>query len=146
MFSPRVGPPWLLCATFLLACGAGCAKPTAEVTGTITIAGKAPNLPNLVIAFLADDGEEVTAPINLDGTYAAMNVPVGELRVGFMGGLPKGTPKGRRPTAGADGQIAPPIDLAKHPIPEPLRAATTSDLKFTAEPGKANAFNYDIQP
>jgi hypothetical protein len=147
MLLQRIHKPWATWGVFLLLCLAGCSRPTGDVSGTIKIAGKAPNLQGLEIAFVADDGAEATAPINLDGSFAAKNVPTGEVRVGFMGGYPKGSTKSRRSGKDPDGQPAVPrIDLSQHPIPECLRAPSTSDVKFTVEAGKVNPFNYDITP
>jgi hypothetical protein len=134
-------------AAFVLTCLAGCARPTADVSGTIKIEEKPPKLEGLKIAFVAEDGTVVLAPINLDGTYTAKNVPAGEQSIGFMGGLPKGQPKARRPSPDDDGKPDPTkVNLDHYPIPKYLRAPSTSDLKFTVEAGKVNTFDYDISP
>jgi len=69
-------------ATGAAGCGKGSA--TAEVSGTIKIAGKPPKLERFQIAFMGGrENQIVTFPVALDGTYTATGVPVGEVNLGF---------------------------------------------------------------
>src|SRR5437762_3208063 len=130
-------------------CGKGGATPTAEVTGTIKIAGKAPKLTKLEIAFLGSDNQVMTAVVTPEGAYTAPAVPVGEVKVGFIyvsaqvaakaaGG------KSRLPRPGDKGPPTAEPKRPANPIPQPLRDVGTSRLTCKVEEGKKNIFNYDF--
>src|SRR5439155_19857312 len=78
----------LVAGACVLATGAsGCGKgsATADVSGTIKIAGKPPKLERFQIAFMGGrENQIVTFPVALDGTYTATGVPVGEGKGGFV--------------------------------------------------------------
>jgi hypothetical protein len=141
-------PALLLTGACVLAAVTGCGSPSAttDVSGTIKVKGKAPNLKGMIIEFLAVDGRDARAPINADGTYSAQNVPTGEVAVGLIYtpvDAIKQRPKpmlmpGKDPSAG--------LPPTPNPIPVALRSASTSKLTFNVEPGKNNVFDYDVQP
>ena len=62
---------------------AGCGPAKTEVSGTIKINGKAPNVKGLEIVFLGADGNLAAATINADGAYTASNVAIGEAKISF---------------------------------------------------------------
>jgi hypothetical protein len=143
-------------SALLLACAcaalSGCGGPsTAEVSGTIKVRGQAPKLEGLQIALLGGDGSSVSAAISADGTYKAVGVPVGDVKVGFVyippGVASPGQPKGRLPQPGKG--EAPPKgptkEQPKNPIPENLRDGSTSNLSFKVVSGGNNVFDYDIR-
>src|SRR6185437_5221911 len=81
---------------FLLGCGGG-KGPKNYVVGKVTYKGK----PVLgTITFLTSDGNEVTAPINPDGSYMVGEPPMGDNKIAIRGlpgassGPPPETPKG----------------------------------------------------
>jgi hypothetical protein len=133
----------------------GCGASKADVSGTIKIQGQAPKLQGLQLTLLGGNGAIVSAPINPDGTYKAIDVPVGEVKVAFIyfPQLASPTPgKGKLPQAGPQG--APPVkgDVSgtakpetKNPIPEPLRDGSTSKISFRVVSGN-NVFDYDVKP
>jgi hypothetical protein len=149
-FSCRFCCPLLLASLGL----AGCSTPTAEVSGTITIKGKPPNLKGLEIGFLDRNGRLVTAPINRDGTYKAVGVPSGEAMVSliYVPSSQEPTPsQGKRRLTRPDVQGSslpkgPSKEMLKNPIPQHLSDGSTSKLSFKVVPGPNNVFNYDVQP
>jgi hypothetical protein len=148
MPSLRLGPCILLVgASWVLSAAAGCSKPPpVEVSGTIKLGGKEPNLKGLQIVFLAEDGGLFSATVSENGTYTAPGVPVGELRVGFVFAPADGSqrkPKHRFiPKEGETHAEGP--STSWNPIPESLREATTSGITFVVEAGKNNLFDYDV--
>jgi hypothetical protein len=138
------------CCTLAGVTGCSFSGPVETVSGTITIAGEAPNLKGMEIAFLYVDGRIVKAPVNEDGTYEAGGLRAGEVQVGFIyfplvqaraRGKPRLPMPGKDPSPSGGGP--PPLD---NPIPGPLRDPSTSKIAFTIESGKPNVFNYDISP
>ncbi|HTU18315.1 MAG TPA: hypothetical protein VMG10_09680 [Gemmataceae bacterium] len=133
-------------------CLSGCGESTADVSGKITIQGKAPDLKELDIGFLGRNGRLVTAAINTDGTYKAVGVPVGETMVSFIYTPPPSVPatgKHRLLRPGPDGSPPPPHpgkEADNNPIPPHLRDGSTSKLSFKVVPGQNNVFNYDVKP
>ena len=140
----------LVAGACVLATGAsGCGKgsATADVSGTIKIAGKPPKLERFQIAFMGGrENQIVTFPVALDGTYTATGVPVGEVKVGFVYIPPEAAkagktrlpvPKGKEPPTGPTKEVI-------NPIPAGLREPSTSKVTFTVESGTKNTFNYDI--
>jgi hypothetical protein len=140
----------VLAGAVLLVADSGCnSSSDTDVSGTIKLDGKAPNLKGLEIHFLGDDGKLVTAPVKEDGTYQATGVSGGEVKVGFLyyAGPDPNAPKTRRmPTPGKD-KPAPivPSQIPKNPIPDNLQVPSTSALTFRVESGKPNKFDYDIR-
>jgi hypothetical protein len=129
----------------------GCGTATADVSGTIKIDGKVPNQTGIEIVFLAPNGRLFTAPVHEDGTYRAIAVPAGVMKVGFNYLAPlanEGTGKrsSRLPSRTGEPPKMPAKEPVKNPIPEPLREASTSGLTFKVQAGTQNVFNYDVQP
>ncbi len=143
----------------LLACGlaavalSGCAGGgTASVSGTIKLRGQVPNVKGLSIAFFGPEGSVAAALINPDGTYKALGVPVGDVKVGFFIQPQEGAPQpqvvgpaSRLPRPGASGPKGGGV-AAQNPIPEKLRDGGTSGISFTVKSGGDNVFDYDIKP
>src|SRR5262249_50970383 len=79
-----------------LATLAGCGKKTTDVTGTVTVNGKAPNLEGLGISFVGADGRPVTTAVAKDGSFKASGVPLGETQVGLTYAPPEAEESGER--------------------------------------------------
>ena len=134
---------------------AGCTPAPVEVSGTIKLNGKAPNVKGgLEINFLHPDGRTASAEIKPDGTYTAAQVPVGEVKICFVFLTPaalEARKKGGR-TPPKTGKNAPKEDepsIAKeldNPIPKNLREASLSNLTFAVAARQNNTFDYDIKP
>lgn len=154
-----------LAAGLAAAALAGCGGPkTADVTGKVTVKGKAPNVPGLTINFLGSDGRPVVAEVAADGSYAARGVPVGEVKVGFAvadagaeaaarsgrpdpaalgeDGNPKASPERdalRAKAERASAAPAGPAFLAKYNDP------VSSGLTTTVAADKPNEYNPDLK-
>jgi hypothetical protein len=141
------------CFCLLAGCSA-IAPAKVDVSGNITLAGKAPRVPGrLEIAFACPDGAVATAVVDETGAYRAEGVTSGESRVYFVyvtrAAIEQGNGNGSgrklaKPDPGKTGtpkQWGPEIP---NPVPEKLRQATTTDLVFKVEPGKENVFDYDL--
>jgi hypothetical protein len=147
----------------------GCGGPqTAEVSGTITLKGKAPNLDGLQINFLGKDGRAVSALVNPDGTFKATSVPVGEEQVGLSYtppemvqaierlGKSRKSPEELAKGPGAGMKIDPDSlkpgikelgpGAFKNPIPERYLDPRTSQKTITVEAGRDNVLTWDIRP
>ncbi len=141
-----------ICCTLIGVAGCGSSPPpTADLTGTIKIKGKAPNLEGLEISFLTVDGRLNSASVAGDGTYKTA-LPAGEVKIGFVytpyvepGSARRG--KGAPPMPGK-GSTAKPKDrpVVPNPFPDYLRDPSTSNLKCNVEAGKNNVFDYDLRP
>lgn len=143
----------LLTCTCAAAFFMGCTESTAEVSGTITIEGQAPNLKGFDIGFLGTNGRFVIAAINNDGSYKAVNVPLGEVMVNFMytpSDSEKAQKKNRLLRPDADGLPpmlkAPTNPRSSNPIPLHLRDGSTSKLTLKVVPGSNNVFDHDVKP
>jgi hypothetical protein len=142
----------LLAACMGAAAGiSGCHAPPSEVSGTITMNGKAPKLKGLEISFLAVNGQFFSAPINADGTYKCALVPAGEAQVSFvympgMGGAIQEKPRLVRPEKDKAQPKGSGATDAKNPIPKYLRDASTSHVTVNILGGQPNVFDYDIKP
>jgi hypothetical protein len=79
-FLRRTVPVLFAGALLLGAVGCGGAR-TADVTGTVKIKGKAPNIKGLRIGFVQGGGEAITAEVKADGKYRAIGVPAGQVKV-----------------------------------------------------------------
>jgi hypothetical protein len=151
--------------TILSGCGGGPA--TGEVSGTVTLNGKAPNVEGLQINFLGPDGRPVAADVSTDGTFKATGVLAGEVQVGLSYAPPeaaaaldrigKARPQSpeeaaKGPGANFDPKMLKPEfkeyrpDQFKNPIPERFRDPRTSQKTLTVEAGKDNAFTWDVRP
>jgi hypothetical protein len=126
---------------------AGCQPAPGEVSGTITLKGKAPNLKGLQISFLAADGRMCGAPIGADGMYTATGVPAGEAKICFVYVDEKVPVKeGRAPVIKPPSSAKPHGSETKNPIPDALRDASTSKLAINVASGEKTVFDYDIKP
>lgn len=159
-----------LSASLLAAALAGCGgPPVGEVSGTITLNGRAPSIAGLTVNFLGADGKAVTAEVAQDGTFRAPRVPVGEAKVGLFYQPPEAAQgidrigKGRPQTPeefekgpGKGVKLDPSLlkpemkdyrgSLYKNPIPERYRDPRTSQKTITVEEGKANVLTWDVRP
>jgi hypothetical protein len=127
-------------------CGGG-GKPTADVSGSITLQGKAPDLEGLRICFMASDGQPVVIDVNKDGSFKGRGVAVGENKLSLNYSPPGSQPaqprlKERGPNAKHDVDL--PVAAAKNPIPEQFRDPQKSPKTFTIEAGKDNAIQWDV--
>jgi hypothetical protein len=125
---------------------AGCGPTKTEVSGTIKINGKVPNVKGLEIVFLGTDGILAAAPINADGTYTASGVAVGEAKISFAFLPNKATEVQGKRNLNKPSDKAGPKDAPKNPVPEPLRDSSTSKITFSVASGGKSVFDYDIKP
>jgi hypothetical protein len=85
-------------STILCGALAGCGGPVrTDVTGRVTYNGKPLDKPYGAIVFVAPDGRRVTAQIDVDGTYVAPGVSIGENRVSVAYDRPPPPPGKRAP-------------------------------------------------
>jgi hypothetical protein len=157
----------LAAALSALALLPGCGgSATGEVSGRVTLNGKAPDLDNLQISFLGQDGRPVNAPVGKDGSFRATGVPVGQVMVGLsyvppeaqaaseLAGKARQTPEAL--LQGQGGKIDPKLlqPLAKeyrpaavrNPIPAAARDPRTSQKTVTVESGKETVLTWDVRP
>jgi hypothetical protein len=155
----RVG--WLS-ALALVALQAGCGTNAnvADVSGTVTLAGKAPNLDGLSISFLSADGRAKTADVARDGSFKVTGVPVGEAQVGLVHFPPEvqqalDKVASSRPLPEQGGKVDPKLReehkqfnpaAFKSPIPQRYLDPRTSKKSFTVEAGKENVLTWDVRP
>jgi hypothetical protein len=151
-----------LCLVVAMSILSGCGKPTAEVSGTITLNGKAPDLDGLQINFMSEaGGAGVSADVNKDGTFKAANVPVGKVlasltykstevphknesrlkKIEMKKAADKGDKADPKAFQESNDKPAPP---AKNPIPAKFGDPRTSGMVITVESGSPNALKWDI--
>jgi hypothetical protein len=120
-----------------------------EVSGRITIKGRAPNLDGLQIEFFDSAGKLVSAPVGQDGTYKANGLAAGDAKVGFTYVPPRDPDKAPQ----TRNRLISPVTKTKannprpaSPIPDALQTASRSQVTCKVESGKPNTFDYDIMP
>jgi hypothetical protein len=153
----------VLALAFLPGCGGSAA---GDVTGKVTLNGKAPDLDNLKIIFLGQDGRPVNAPVAKDGTFKATGVPAGKVMVGLayappeaQGGYERaGKVRTQTPEEilkGQKGKIDPRMlqpggaeysPAVKNPIPTAARDPRTSKKTISVEAGQENVLTWDVRP
>jgi hypothetical protein len=154
-------------SALLLCCCGGCGpQRTTEVSGTVKLKGKAPNLQGLRISFFSENGEPVSTDVNPDGSYRAVGVPIGTVRVTLVHLSPEGAEarkaaaQARKPKAPSDEGAGDSTSTEKKAvqrgkdsrnpyvmasgIPERYSDAMRSQLTFVVEAGKANIFDVDL--
>jgi hypothetical protein len=128
-------------------CGSG-AKPSAEVSGTIKLNGKAPDLDGLTICFLAADGRPVVFDVSKDGTFKGSGVSLGENKLSLYYSPPSNQPslsQKKTKERGANAMDdAPGTPAPKNPIPEQFRDSQKTPKTFTIEAGKDNIVMWDV--
>jgi hypothetical protein len=128
-------------------CGSG-GKPTAEVSGTIKLNGKAPDLEGLTICFLASDGRPLVFDVSKEGTFKGSGVSLGENKLSLNYSPPSNQPslsqKKTKERGGNALDDGPPTPAPKNPIPEQFRDAQKSPKTFTIEAGKENIVMWDV--
>jgi len=118
----------------------GCGEPvpkTGTVSGTVLVAGKP--LRSGLIGFIPADGRVVQADIQVDGTYKAENVPVGEAIVVLNPAPGDGAAVQKR--IKETNEMPPPV---QSPIPKKYNDPATSDLRFNVQVG-SNQFSPDVR-
>jgi hypothetical protein len=167
-FLPRTAPLRLAACALGSALLGGCTPTTGDVSGVVRLRGQAPNLDGLQLSFLGKDGRPVMAAVNPDGTYKAVGVPPGEVRVGVVWAPPDEQPTDlAAPKAKLQNQDPSRMSLSqlrewerqrlhpdavlsapkhKGPIPERYLDPATSRLTLTVEAGKDNPFDVDVRP
>jgi hypothetical protein len=130
-------------------CGGG-GKPTADVSGSVMLKGKAPDLEGLRICFMGSDGQPVVFDVNKDGSFKGRGVTLGENKLSLtyappsnQSAQPQKRLKERGPGA-KDDVDPPPVAATKNPIPEQFRDAQKSPKTFTVEAGKDNVIQWDV--
>jgi len=119
----------------------GCGgKPQFDVTGKVQYNGAPLAKPKGQIVFVGPDGAQVAAPIGLDGTYKATNVPAGLNRVAISYPNPAFT-KPSRPK-GLPGPNDRPVTSPLFLTPEKYAAVETSEL--SVEVKKGTVFNPEM--
>lgn len=158
--------PALLAAALLAGLLPACGVSRCDVTGTVLFKGK-PLVCGAVV-FFGSDGIPITADLRPDGTYAAKNVPVGEVRVAIHSLDParplnpeKGVnlgegeadaladPKAKKRPAGKPGDRSnwsnPEVDPSKwFPIPPRYERPDTSGLVRELRKGM-NQVDFDLE-
>lgn len=139
----------------IIVCAAGCSdrQPFAQVSGKVSLQGKTPDSQGLMIVFLSQTGEVVAANVELDGTYHAPKVPVGEVRVGFtIAGLGEAPLEEESPSPPNSSPVKPsnekpksPYDQENLPIPAQYLDPFMSGLKFTVQSDEKFEFNPDLK-
>jgi hypothetical protein len=131
---------WLVRSGVLLALVSfglsGCGGKFGSVSGKVTYQGK--TLTSGLVIFVDKDGK-VTQPagIEVDGTYAADNVPVGQVAVCVE----------THPLSGGDGGPNTPKDQPRPryvPLPAKYKDAKQSELTLDVKPG-ANVYNIELR-
>jgi hypothetical protein len=126
-------------------CGSG-GKPTADVSGSIKLNGKAPDLDGLSICFLASDGRPVVFDVSKEGTFKGSGVSLGENKLSLNYSPPSNQPSRKKTNergmnAKDDADAAPAL---KNPIPQQFRDSQKSPKTFTIEAGKENIVTWDV--
>jgi hypothetical protein len=155
--------PWFLCskaASFsglfammlAIGCGGEAQKPTAEVSGTVTVKGKV--VPEGSVIFQAEDDGRTAAAAVKDGNYSTKTAPAGKVKVALMvvgadpvGGNPfMNKAQGMRPPETKSGEKTP----EKHANKGGLRLEgrynnpQTSGLETDLKAGQQNNYNITI--
>lgn len=142
----------LVRATALMAvaaAAAGCGSPAAEVTGTVTYAGK-PVSGGSVVLYCAD-GQIVRGLIGADGRYAIPNVPRGPAQVAVQthARVPAGLSLRQKLPPAADGPVPPTLNGAAAdrvvPVPPRYGVPEESGLGLTVDRPQMT-FDIDLQP
>ena len=120
----------LLVAAVACAAATGCGPAKTNISGKVTYNGK-PVIWGGVIIIGADE-VPIQASLTPEGTYSAVNVPVGPIRVGVSS--PDPTPPGRIDKE--TGKPLPsPVDRSKwFTIPDKFSDPRSSGLNYTADP------------
>ena len=116
----RRGPPWIglaVAATLCLGCSR--AEPTARLSGQVTIDGKPPEQPVMVVVEDRTRGVSVAAVVDTSGRFDVLTapgrgIPVGRYQVGLI------------PTPAPVGDIAESLE----PLVAPPVASTSIPVKF----------------
>lgn len=148
----RFALPAFLPACFLLLAGCGGVK-RAPVSGKITIDGKEPGTPGVIITFVGPSGQGVPAEVGTDGAYSASGVEVGKNRVSvtFAGRQEPdlGGKSGTEDEAKALEKKLKGRDIRNpskaSPVPPRYADPVSSKLEFTVEAGDANKFSPDLK-
>lgn len=143
----KIRPAALVC---LAALAAGCGspqQPTGDVTGKVTIKGKAPNVEGLTINFLGANGLPVGARVAADGTFRAVGVSEGENKVAFSVPPPDIAAKSGKPAR--EGGVNKAEEAAgqtlRKLIPPKYLDHTQANLTVTVTPGGENPFTVDLK-
>jgi hypothetical protein len=147
-FPHRTFSGWHLCTgllvIFALATG-GCGgrPPTGTVTGTVHYRGQI--VPAGKVTFYGPNNQTASAVIKEDGTYAATDVPLGEVKVAVT--APKPGPKkevaDKSPLLKQKGYVAPPT-VSAVAIPPGYNDPVRSPLKLTVTEG-SQPFDIDMK-
>jgi hypothetical protein len=126
---------FMLLTPFVLAgCGSGSSK-LATVEGKVTVDGAPANSGEVI--FTATNGA-LSATIQPDGTYRALQVPVGSVQVSI-------TPAPPTPPSASLGKDMPGAPAVARPVPIPKKYTTpgTSGLTTTVK-GGTNQYNIEL--
>ncbi len=119
----------------------GCdGKPKFVVTGAVTYNGATLDKPDGQIVFVGPDGTQVAAPIGQDGTYKAVDVPIGLNRVAVTYKNPAFAPVAR--PKGVPGPKDRPVPSSPSLIPEKYTSTETSKLSVEVKEG--TVFNVEM--
>jgi hypothetical protein len=126
---PALGRSFRLLCLALLASLGGCKPANGVVKGRVTLDDKP--LTTGSVTFVVSKGTGVSGGIEADGTYTAVNVPLGEVTVVVSGAImptaPAGKPDPRKPPepAGPTGTV-----------PKKYQDPKTSGLTLTVQAGE----------
>ena len=130
-----------LSIAMLTGCGSGGKDAKNQVTGKVTLDGKAVSG---TVYFQFPDNKELTSPISsTDGTYQIIDAPIGQAKVSIRGGLGGASAPTSKPPAMKGAPEMPEMSGGGGGVPPPTKygSPTTSGLTFEVKGGKQT---YDI--
>jgi hypothetical protein len=129
-FSPTRGLSFLVAVSLVIA--SGCSKPVGNVSGKVTLQGKA--LPGGYVNFSCEGDTPTvkTSVIQEDGSYAITGMPVGTAKIAVQGVL---GPQGPGSKTGGPGGTAPPGGRKTVFVPPQYGNADKSKLTYDVTSG-----------
>jgi hypothetical protein len=113
----------------------GCGSGSGTVNGKVTYKGQP--LTMGTVTFMGTTGNPATAPINPDGTYKAVKVPLGQVKVGVAVPNTPAVPRGRTMDPSKFGGAKPPPEDGPKPVVIPTKYSSpdTSELSYDVKKG-----------
>jgi len=110
----------------------GCSGGTGTVTGTVTYKGKP--VPQGIVTFYSPDNRVILSHLQPDGSYAAEEIAVGEVKVSVE--APQGAPPAPAVPAPPGGPIDPRTQVKVTLLPRRYADPNTSGLTVKVTSGK----------
>ena len=144
------------CCLLILALTCGCStRPSADLTGVITLRGNPPGVGDLIVSLVSAEGDSFPAEVGEDGKYSASGISPGLVRIGFVVPRRRVSPRSDKEKNGPENvkqmllekktamKKRRPASEAFKP-PEKYRDPLQSGVTTILNPGP-NTFNYDIK-